>query len=351
MNRYPSQTSSSARNRKTLPVKQRPNEAGITRLSTLMILLVVLGLAGILAVNRQAVFDWLKLHDYKPPAQVSQLADQDTMTPKGRKIFFVNHPLLSAKQSFAAYCPSSSREQTIVLGCYHSNQAGVYVLDVTDSRLEGIEQVTAAHEMLHAAYDRLNGQQKSSVNKMLEDYYKNGLTDDRIRETIDAYKQTEPSDLVNEMHSIFGTEIVSLPAGLENYYKQYFGSRTQVAGFAAKYQSEFSSRQAQVSQMDQQLSAWKKQIESSQASLKDQQSQIETQRNSLLALRSRGDVNAYNAGVPTYNNLVDKYNSSVRELQSVVSQFNDLVAKRNAIALEEDQLVNELKANVAPIQQ
>ena len=140
-----------------------------------------------------------------------------------------------------------------MLGCYHSGQSGIFVLDVTDSRLDGVEQVTAAHEMLHAAYDRLSRSERSKVDAMLEDYYKNDLKDQRIVETINAYKKSEPKDVVNEMHSIFATEIASLPAPLEKYYQRYFTDRGQIVANAERYKSEFTSRQEAIVGYDAQL--------------------------------------------------------------------------------------------------
>ncbi len=82
--------------------------------------------------------------------------------------------------------------------------------------------------MLHAAYNRLNSADKSRIDNSLQKYYQHTLTDQRIKNIIAAYKKTEPNDLVNEMHSIFGTEVAELPPELETYYKQYFSNRSVV---------------------------------------------------------------------------------------------------------------------------
>ena len=187
-------------------------------------LAVLLGLLVWALFNQQYLRDEVRLYHYQPPASITALANETTMTPAAQRIFYVNHPVLDDKADFVNAC-NTHQEQTIVLGCYHSDQAGIYVLSVTDSRLNGVEQVTAAHEMLHAAYDRLSSSDRANVDQMLQQFYDNGLTDSRVRSTIEAYKQTEPNDLVNEMHSIFGTEVANLPAGLETYYQRYFTNR------------------------------------------------------------------------------------------------------------------------------
>lgn len=281
------------------------------------------------------------------------MASQDTMTDFARKIFYVNSPDIENKASFASNCITngSKQEQTIVLGCYRSDQDGIFLMKVTDPRLNGVEQVTAAHEMLHAGYDRLNSSDKKRVNAMLMDYYRHGLHDQRILTTIDAYKKSEPDQVVNEMHSIFGSEVATLPSELEQYYSRYFTNRAQVAAFAAQYQGEFTSRQTIVAQADAKLADLKQQIDAAEASLKDQQGVIDDKKITLNALKASGDYAGYNASVNGYNSLVGSYNVEVAYLRGLISQYNDLVNSRNATALEANQLSKELSNDTATINQ
>lgn len=299
--------------------------------------------------NRQGIVDWWKLLGYKPPAKIASLERADTMTPYAKQLFGINHPALEDEATFNSHCPNDGGEKTIVLGCYHSDQDGIFLLSVNDPRLTGVEQVTAAHEMLHAAYDRLSGNERNYVDGLLESYYKTQLKNPRIVATIDSYRQTEPHQVVNEMHSIFGTEVAHLPAALENYYKRYFTNRQVIAGYAASYQAAFTSRQDQVTADDSQLASDKNQIGSLEASLNTQASTIKSDSNQLLAEKT-SNVSAYNAGVPSYNAEVDSYNSDAVELKDLLSSYNALVTQRNSVALVENQLYSELSgAQAQPI--
>ena len=301
------------------------------------------------AANRQNILDWWKLHNYTAPAAVAQIAAQDTMTGYARKVFYVNQPAIEDKTQFTQ-CPIGD-EKTIVLGCYKGGQNGIYVLSVSDPRLNGVEQVTAAHEMLHAAYDRLSTSERSKVDAMLTEYYQHDLSDERIKATIDEYKQSEPNDVVNEMHSIFGTEVASLPAPLEQYYTRYFTNRQAVTNYASDYQAEFTSRADAVKADDARLAAMKQQIETKQAALKTQRASLEAQSAQMQAERSSGNIGAYNAAVPGYNASVNSYNAGVDALQLLVDQYNQLVSERNALAVETQQLSNELNVQASPINQ
>jgi hypothetical protein len=324
--------------------------AGIARLPLLLALLSLFLVLGVVAANKQNILDWWKLHSYQPPAQVVQIATSDSMTNYARKVWYVNHPEFDAKPEFRIACPNNGGEQTIVLGCYHGSQDGIFVLNVDDPRLKGVIEVTSAHEMLHAAYDRLSSSEKKTLDTELNAFYKKGLTDERIRATIAAYRQSEPKDLVNEMHSIFGTEVAQLPKPLESYYKRYFSDRQQLVAYGSQYQAEFTSRQQVVARDDTQLSALKKQIDSQEASLKTKQTGINAQHDRLLQLRNSGDFNSYNSGVPAYNAAIDVYNQQVAAIRALITQYNQLVAQRNAIALEQDELVNALNSNTSTLQ-
>jgi hypothetical protein len=313
----------------------------------LALLIVLLVAVGWLAINRRAVMDWISLRGYQPPALVSQLATQDTMTAYAQHVFYVNHPQVQLKAAFDGECPSGT-EQTVVLGCYHSDQAGIYVLQVSDPQLSGVEQVTAAHETLHAIYDRLSTAKRNQVDGWLTDYYNSGLTDPNIKAQIASYKQTEPHDVVNEMHSLFGTEVGNLPPQLEQYYAQYFTNRAAVVADYNNYQAAFSTRLNAIKQDDSQLATIKAQINADNADLKNRDAAINGQQNTLDQEKSSGDVTAYNNGVPGYNAQIDAYNAEVQAVHQLVTQYNQLVSARNGLALEEQQLSQELSGNTVP---
>ena len=312
----------------------------------MVITLLVFG--SVAAAERQNVSDWLALRNYQPSATVAQLASDTTMNDFARKVFYVNHPNIDGKNTFYQVCPNNGGEKTVVLGCYHNDQRGIFVLRVSDPRLSGIEQVTAAHEMLHAAYDRLSSRDRQYVDGLLMDYYQHDLHDKRLLDTIAAYKQSEPNDVVNEMHSVFGTEVTQLPTPLENYYKRYFTNRQKIAGFAAQYEAAFTSRQNQVAQDDATLASMKAQIAADEASLQAQQKTIESDQVRLEDLKNRSDYVDYNNGVPGFNTEVDTYNALVTTTRDLITQYNQLVEARNAIAVEENQLVQDISSSSTP---
>ncbi len=297
--------------------------------------------------QRQALADWWKLRGYTPSVAVSTIASEDTMTDYARHLFYVNRPdVIKSRSNFAAKCPLDV-EKTIVLGCYIENDNGIYLYDVQDARLNGVVEVTAAHEMLHAAYARLSPDEKTRIDGLLTSYYQNDLTDARLKKTFAAYEKSG-ADVTNEMHSIFGTEVTSLPPALETYYRQYFTNRQAVVDEANRYEAEFTSREARVAGYDAQLAALKQSIDVNKASIDRQLAELRALEETMNTQKASGDTAGYNANVARYNRMVDAYNTLLGETKQDIEQYNTIVDARNAIASEERSLVKSLSGSSLP---
>jgi DNA-binding transcriptional MerR regulator len=300
-------------------------------------------------VYRQNVQDWIRLRGYEPTPDIAKLADDITMLSSSRRLFYVQNPLLADKTTFNNFC-TQNNEYTIVLGCYINGQ-GIYLLDVTDERLAGVEQVTAAHELLHAAYERLSDKDRKWVDDILTSTYA-GVTNERLRKTVEQYRKQDPSIVPNELHSILGSELRTLPQELEDYYKRYFVNRGQIVSFSEQYEQAFIERRNAIRDYDSQLTSLKTQIDDGQARLFAEEDSLGAQRTNMNTLRNSGQIDAYNALVPVYNQKVNAYNAGVEELETLVARYNDIVQKRNDIATEEAELAKALDSReVVPTQQ
>lgn len=300
------------------------------------LLLVSAPIAGIW--QRQALYDAVRLHGYVAPYEVSQLATDSGMAPSTRRLFYVYHPSIEEKAGFNKSCRDN--EQTIVLGCYVDNK-GIYMLRVTDERLAGVEQVTAVHETLHAAYARLSKKERKRVDAMTATYFAS-TTDQRLKDTVVLYEKQDPSVVPNELHSIIGTEERVLPEPLEQYYKQYFTDRSKVVTYSELYEKAFTERKNQIVAFDTELSSLKVQIDTLQSTLLSQSTEIGAERERLSGLKSSGQTSAFNIAIPAYNSRINKYNVDIDTLSSLIARYNYIVPKRNAIASEESDLVNAI---------
>jgi len=288
-------------------------------------------LTGVVWGRWQLLTDWWKLRGYTPPTVIAQLANDDTMNAYTRHLFYLNKPQLpTTVSSFRKVCPEN--RDTIVLGCYHSDQDGIYIYAVQDPSLAGIQQVTAAHEVLHAVYARLSSPARQQLNTELQDYYEHGLTDANVKAEVALYQKTEPDSVYDEMSCTFGSEIADLPAALNAYYAQFFTDRQKIVGYEQQYQGQFASRQQQIAADDIQLANMKGQITDQEANLTAQNASLDDRKAQLQQLLSSGQVVAYNAAVAAYNKQVDNYNAALGTLKQQIASYNQLVDARNAVA-------------------
>lgn len=310
--------------------------------------LLFFGLLFLLAYNKQqSLIDWYKLRGYTPPVRVSQMAATDGMTAYGQRLFYVNKPeFVSTRKAFATKCPVDM-EKTIVLGCYLPSDRGIYLYDVTDARLHGVVETTAAHEMLHAGYDRLSRRERQHIESLLLTFARTKLQDKRIKDTLAAYQRAH-ADMGNEMHSIFATEVATLTPELETYYQRYFTDRRKVIAEMTRYQNEFTTRETKVAEYDVQLKQLKTEVEASNTSLEAQLSQLDGMQNQMNAYESAGNYRSYNAMVSSYNYAVDRYNADLENARGLVDRYNQMVEARNALATEEQSLVKSLSGDALP---
>jgi hypothetical protein len=318
----------------------------IKKLSALLFSAAILLSVVIALFQLQTIIDWWKLRGYQPSLAIEQLAMNSGMSDEGKKLFYVHDPqLVNDKKVFREKCVFE--EFTIVLGCYISHQR-IYIFDISDERLAGAEEVTVAHEMLHAAYDRLSLQERDSLERQLSAVLET-LTDKRILQTIQSYRDSNPSIVPNELHSILGTELRDLTPELEKHYSRYFSDRKKVVSLAERYATEFTKRKEQISEYDRQLEQKQGRIVTLNASLSELGSELEREQRRLNSLRSNPE--AFNREVEQYNNKVDQFNGIIEQLQKITDEYNQLVDDRNAIAIEERNLIEAIDTSTRPLRQ
>lgn len=297
--------------------------------------------------ERQAIFDWWRLRDYMPSSRIVEIANTTTMTETGRHLFYVYHPELQDETAFNESCDFS--EQSIVLGCYVSGR-GIYIYDVTDERLQGIQEVTAAHEVLHVAYERLSSKERQRIDSLTLQTF-NQLDDQRIKDTIEAYRKRDPEIVANELHSILATEVRQLPAELEEYYARYFNDRSAIVTLSERYEQAFSERKARAEQLTTQIEAIKQQITDLEQRLRSSRQGLESEFQALESQRSNAEPNSFNARVRAYNAMVQRYNADVQRSYALIDQHNALVAEYNQVVVEEKELIEAIDSRPETIEQ
>lgn len=217
------------------------NRSRIGSVVALTLSAVIIGFAAWLFFNRQFAIDQISVWSYQPSSEIAQISEKTGMTNHGRFMFYSTKPEILESTRFNLECPRKERKNPI-LGCYTASDR-IYIYNLVDEKLEGMKEVTAAHEMLHAVWDRTSDGDKERVSKLLEDAYKK-IDDAELKSRMEYYQRTEPGEFTNELHSILGTEFANLGEDLEKYYNKYF-DRADVLALHGAYDTFYSSLASQ----------------------------------------------------------------------------------------------------------
>lgn len=188
-------------------------------------------LALVLFLQRQYIADQVSVWSYTPSSAISAISDSTALTPRGKFLFYATKPSIEGQAEFNVLCPRQEVGSPI-LGCYTS-VGRIYIYDITNEKLRGMEEVTAVHEMLHAAWARLNDTEKQKLGVELRAAY-DKQANAELKSRMQYYERTEPGEFINELHSILGTEVADLGEPLESYYAQLF-NRSKVLSLHEQY--------------------------------------------------------------------------------------------------------------------
>jgi predicted metalloprotease len=279
--------------------------------TTLIATLFALG--GWAYLHPQPIIDQITVWQFTPSASVISHTERLSLTERGAFLYYASSPKVSSKDAFSTECPARADEADFgILGCYQPSDKTIFLFDVTDARLDGTEDVTAAHEMLHAAWDRLGDDERQRLETLLEVEYDRLSADSAFAERMAFYARTEPGQRANELHSIIGTEVNELGPELEEYYATYFTDRTIVTALHATSNAVFVDLQNQADSILAQLESLRVGIEADYASY------------------SSG-YTAFNSSVGNFNQRADagEFTSQAqfdRERNGLLSRKNDLDA-------------------------
>lgn len=318
------------------------------KIGALFLLMVAAGVVWFAITNIQLIGDYTRYYQFKPNETIASFVELTGMNKQGEFLFYASHPVLADAATFNSQC-EKKEETTAVLGCYDG--VNIYIYDVPDDRLAGIRPTTAAHEMLHAAFKRLNSDEKSYVERLLEDEYEKLLEDEELSGRMAFYAVTQPGDRTNELHSIIGTEIASISAELEQYYKKYFSDRSKVITQHRQYHSIFKELKAKAEALNRQIQILADAINSKRASYNQQIITLQKDIATFNARAERGDFESQEQFNRERQSLLLKsgqLDSLRSEINNNIATYNSLVSELNGIATETEALNRSIDSTLEP---
>ncbi|KYG64034.1 hypothetical protein AZI86_14600 [Bdellovibrio bacteriovorus] len=267
-------------------------------------------------------------------AELTALGKKSFMSDLGEKIFYRTDPELMDKVAFTKAC--NKHEGSTALGCFNGRK--IFLFKIPEPQLEYMISVTAAHEMLHAAYDRLDKEEREKTDKLLLAVQK-GITDADILEKIEDYRKRDASILPSELHSIIGTEILNLPSELEAHYLKYFLNRKALVRLSENYYQDLQARKVSLKNTDSRLDELKKDIELRAKILRTKQSH-------LNVLKREIDEEASRERIENFNTLATQFNRELKIYEQMIANYNALAKERNSRAKENKILYQALDSKI-----
>lgn len=300
--------------------------------------LLILGAAAGAAFYGPQFSDVIRAQSFKPSAQVTSVEDRLKLTSRGTAIFYASAPKIEDKTSFNKSCQSSERT-TAILGCYWNQQ--IYLYDIQNEELDGTLEVTAAHEMLHAAYERLNWFERAQINNLLQAEYDAHREDVALKQIMQYYEQSEPGQELNELHSLIGTTVANISPDLEEYYARYFTDRSAIVALNTKYNAVFGEISRQADSLEAKIKAEEPLIQAELAQYDAEKQQLEIDIQAFNARANSGgfsSVSSFNIARQALSSRLNEMNARQNALNERVAAYNKLVEELNQLAVRVDQL-------------
>ena len=300
-------------------------------------------------MNRQLIWDYAAASQYSPSNEVAALVTDTGMTSRGELYFYATHPVLSNTSEVSDACDSQDTDD-LTLGCYVNNK--IYVFNAKNSQIPEVEEVTAAHEMLHAAYARLSSSDKQHVNALLKTEAEKLQNDTAFADRMKPYADLDQQAYYDELHSVIGTEIADVPDQLEKHYETYFKDRQKVVKMYASYEAVFMQLKAKADALVAEIDALATSINNRAAAYKTAAASLTEEIN---AFNARANTQGAFSSVAEFTNaraaLIAKSNSLDSERTSINNAISEYEQKRQEYEAawgEFAALRNSIDSSLAP---
>lgn len=214
---------------------------------------VVLCLAVYAALQSTWLMDILKGWGYEPTENMAAIEADLELTDKGRRIFAATRPTVEGSREFNEHCDSHDAEISL-LGCYTDGR--IYIYEITLAQIAPVNKVTAAHELLHAVWERMSESERHQVTEWLDQVYQNQR--EWFEDELEIYDDTERTE---EIYTRAGTKLADLPDELEAHYAEYFQNRAAIVQFYQDYEAPFLALQTEMEELAEQIREISSEIE------------------------------------------------------------------------------------------
>ncbi|GAA2180248.1 hypothetical protein GCM10009785_10300 [Brooklawnia cerclae] len=292
--------------------------------------------------------DWpvvgdLGVAEFSP--DIAGVAAATTLTDPASRLFAATQPTLTTDEAVLREGCKGARfplPGSRLSGCFAPGvpEGRIYAQRVDNPELAGTSEVTLAHELLHAVWDRMNAEQRAALEAPLEAVFAQGEPVERV-ELLTAYRDTDRERYLTELHSHIGTEVRVLPPELEEHYAGVFADRQVVVGLWEQSNRSVQAREADLEARYAQLEAQGDQTQAESEALQQLDQVRQAEAEELNAQFTQLDVRDADA-VDAYNSRVGQFKADMAADQQRYAALGEAIGAYNAAADEYDRLAGEL---------
>ena len=287
--------------------------------------------------------DTLRGMRYEPSNEMAEIMDRLELTDRGLLVFKSTQPVLQNRDEFIESGCNDVHDTTSTLGCYDSTN--IYIYNSENSELAGLEESTAAHELLHAIWSRLAFYDTARLEPLLDEVY------NQNKDKFADYMADYPDDQhYTELHSVIGTELPAsqLPDELRAHYETFFANFDHIYSYYEQYDGVLAKINAEIDALEQE-------IEQQRAEITKREEYYETEANRLNEDIRRFNQNANTDGYFTSQQEFDRQRNLLisrqktlsnyySETSALVDDINQKIEEYNAKAIHHNDLIQSINS-------
>ena len=311
-----------------------------------LLLLVITGSLSVIYRLNEAYFnDLFGSMGYEPTSEMVEIRERLNLTERARLTFAASRPVLEERTEFNNHC-NSHNEEISVLGCYYSGH--IYLYNVQAEELAGVKESTAAHELLHAVWERMSAADKSEISKALLEVYYDEKYHDFLKEDLEVYENDETID---ELHSRVGTEIAELPKVLEDHYATVFKDQDEIVDYYDNYIEPFKELSDEIDNLAEQMDVLDTEITAKTNNYYARANALSAQIDNFNSCANRAGCFSSDAEFNRQRNQLLAEQSALddlyQEISDLIDEYNALVAEYNGNILRSETLESLINSNAS----
>ena len=300
----------------------------------IILLVIIAGAVGLGVWKRQWIYDFYRGMTYVPSDEMVRIMGDLRLTERGEFLFKAAQPELSEREEFNEKCRGDDTE-IAVLGCYTGGD--IYVYNIKDTELDGIRELTTAHELLHVVWARMSEEERLALAEPLTRTFEENQ--EMLEKEINSYDVSQKQE---ELYVRAGTEVADLPDVLEKHYAEIFKDQDSVVAFYNSYIGVFRVLEEELEALKDEMNGLNQEITQKIAEYEKQVAQLNAD---IVSFNSCAEVagcfgssvefNEERARLVAWQKEIDRM---YEEISGLVENYNEKVDKYNADVTRTEKL-------------